>query len=90
MASERSASATETSPLLEQSGITSTETIISNGILGEYHPSDEEQAKDAVHDAQKQLRYIIPAISIGVRLQSYPPKACHLVSSRHRRLHMAG
>lgn len=52
----------ETSPLL--------------GAQGDAHPPstgaipsqiDEEQAKEPFPDARKQLKYIVPAISLGVR-----------------------
>ncbi|KAJ5579663.1 uncharacterized protein N7459_005648 [Penicillium hispanicum] len=69
MAPERTE--TETSPLLGQSnGTTSTGAITNNGDSGEHRQPDEEQAKDPYPDAQKQLKYIVPAISIGIFLSA--------------------
>lgn len=44
---------------------------------GDTRQSAEEQAKEPFPDAQKQLKYIVPAISIGVRtFQSSPYLDC--------------
>ena len=59
--------ATETSPLLGPSnGNTSTGAIINNAGPGGHRQPDEEQAKEPSANAQMQLKYIVPAISIGV------------------------
>ncbi|OKP11426.1 hypothetical protein PENSUB_3118 [Penicillium subrubescens] len=59
---------TETSPLLGESNGT-----VSNGAIvghdaesGEPRPSVEDQGKEPFPDAKKQLKWIVPAISIGV------------------------
>jgi hypothetical protein len=62
-------SPTETSPLL---GSASVNGAVSNGTVSEHHvesgdPAEiEEQAKQPFPDAKKQLKYIVPAISLGV------------------------
>ncbi|KAJ5582671.1 hypothetical protein N7535_001291 [Penicillium sp. DV-2018c] len=60
---------TETSPLL---GSASATNAVSNGTISEHHvesgePAEiEEQSKQPFPDAQKQLKYIVPAISLGI------------------------
>lgn len=61
---------TETSPLLGESngnGAASNGAIVSHDAeSGEPRQSVEEQGKEPFPDAKKQLKYIVPAISIGV------------------------
>lgn len=76
MAPERNP--TETSPLLAASnGTAPTGAIIDrrDAESGELDESADEQVKEPFHDAQKQLKYIVPAISIGV---------CYLSSGSER------
>lgn len=55
---------TETSPLLaSNSGVSSTGAIVDR----RDEESGDEQVKQPFRDAQKQLKYIVPAVSIGVR-----------------------
>ncbi|KAJ5163123.1 uncharacterized protein N7500_004953 [Penicillium coprophilum] len=66
-------SPTETSPLL---GSASTNSAVSNGTIPDYHVESgdpgqtERQGKEPVLDAQKQLKYIVPAISLGIFLSA--------------------
>lgn len=58
---------TETSPLLGGSnGIVSTEAIANRDAESGEPRQVEEQRKEPFPDAKKQLKYIVPAISIGV------------------------
>lgn len=67
MAPERTAS--ETSPLLGNSnGTASTGAIdIPHEESAEHRQDVDEQTKEPGSDAQKQLKYIVPAVSLGVR-----------------------
>lgn len=62
-------SPTENSPLL---GSASTNGVVSNGTISNHHVESgdpvqtEGSGKEPFHDAQKQLKYIVPAISLGV------------------------
>lgn len=62
-------SPTENSPLL---GSASSNGTVSNGTITDQHVESgdpiqtEERGKEPFPDAQKQLRYIVPAISLGV------------------------
>lgn len=61
---------TETSPLLANSnGVTSTGAIVDrrDEESGDSRETGDEQVKQPFPDAQKQLKYIVPAVSIGVR-----------------------
>lgn len=70
MAPETSPS--ETSPLLGSSnGTVSNGTIPENNVESGVQMQDE-QVKEPFPDAQKQLRYIVPAISLGVSFESTP------------------
>jgi hypothetical protein len=72
MAPERSP--TETSPLLGSSnGTVSNGTIPDNNVESGVSTQDE-QVKEPFPDAQKQLKYIVPAISLGVSFR-IPPRA---------------
>lgn len=67
MAPERDPS--ETSPLLANSnGVTTTGAIpdCRDEESGDPRQTGDEQVKQPFPDAQKQLKYIVPAISIGV------------------------
>ncbi|KAJ5175003.1 uncharacterized protein N7482_000880 [Penicillium canariense] len=70
MAPERTP--TETSPLLgESNGIAATGAIASRDAeSGEPRQCVEDQAKEPFPDAKKQLKYIVPAISIGIFLSA--------------------
>jgi hypothetical protein len=58
---------TETSPLLgERNGTASTEAIANHDAESGEPRQVEEQGKEPFPDARKQLKYIVPAISIGV------------------------
>ncbi|KAJ5439165.1 uncharacterized protein N7458_010163 [Penicillium daleae] len=65
---------TETSPLLGESngnGAASNGAIVSHDAeSGEPRQSVEEQGKEPFPDAKKQLKYIVPAISIGIFLSA--------------------
>lgn len=59
----------ETSPLLQNNGTVSTGAIPTRDAesnSGHGRNCQDEQAKVSSSDAQKQLKYIVPAISIGV------------------------
>lgn len=62
-------SPTENSPLL---GSASTNGAVSNGAISNRHEESgdpaqtEDSGKEPFHDAQKQLKYVVPAISLGV------------------------
>jgi len=59
----------ETSPLLPNNGTVSTGAIPTRDAesnSGHGRTCQDEQAKESSSDAQKQLKYIVPAISIGV------------------------
>lgn len=62
-------SPTENSPLL---GSVSVNGAVSNGTIPDHHVESgdtvqaEERRKESSNDAQKQLKYIVPAISLGV------------------------
>ncbi|KAJ5774202.1 hypothetical protein N7457_009098 [Penicillium paradoxum] len=62
---------TETSALL---GSASTNSVVSNGTITDHNVESgvpvetEQQAKKSLSDAQKQLKYIVPAISLGIFL----------------------
>ncbi|GLI77298.1 hypothetical protein PoHVEF18_005587 [Penicillium ochrochloron] len=62
----------ETSPLLgETNGTVSTGAIVSHDAeSGEPRPSVEDQGKEPFPDAKKQLKWIVPAISIGIFLSA--------------------
>ncbi|CAI7590704.1 unnamed protein product [Penicillium pancosmium] len=65
----------ETSPLLQSNGPASTGAIPTRGAHADTESGDqpiasEELAKEPFPDAQKQLKYIIPAISIGIFLSA--------------------
>jgi hypothetical protein len=66
------ASPTENSPLLAAST-----NAVSNGTISNQHVESgdsvqtEERGKEPFPDAQKQLKYIVPAISLGVWILSY-------------------
>lgn len=65
MAPERTLS--ETSPLLADSnGTASTGAIERRDEESDPSQAVDEQAKEPFPDAQKQLKYIVPAISLGV------------------------
>lgn len=58
---------TETSPLLgEHNGTASIEAIANHNAESGESRQVEEQGKEPFPDARKQLKYIVPAISIGV------------------------
>lgn len=63
------ASPTENSPLL---GWASSNGAVSNGTISNHHVESgdpvqpEDSGKEPFHDAQKQLKYVVPAISLGV------------------------
>lgn len=65
-------SPTENSPLL---GSVSANGAVSNGTIPDHHVESgdpvrtEERGKEPFPDAQKQLKYIVPAISLGVWFQ---------------------
>jgi hypothetical protein len=60
-------SPTENSPLLGSSnGTPSNGTIPENHVESGIPEETEENAKAPLYDAQKQLKYIVPAISLGV------------------------
>jgi hypothetical protein len=70
MAPETSPS--ETSPLLGSSnGTVSNGTIPENNVESGVQMQDE-QVKEPFPDAQKQLKYIVPAISLGVSFGNTP------------------
>ncbi|KAJ5090978.1 hypothetical protein N7532_009662 [Penicillium argentinense] len=62
----------ETSPLLgERNGTASTGTIPTRDAeSGDLSNNQDEQTKEPFPDAQKQLKYIVPAISIGIFLSA--------------------
>lgn len=65
-------SPTENSPLL---GSASANGAVSNGTISNHHVESgdpvqtEERGKESDPDVQKQLKYIVPAISLGVWFQ---------------------
>lgn len=71
MAPERTAS--ETSPLLgHTNGTASTGAIdIPHEESAEQRQNDDGEAKETVREAQNRLKYIIPAVSLGVRQPSH-------------------
>ncbi|KAI2709664.1 hypothetical protein CBS147330_6946 [Penicillium roqueforti] len=66
-------SPTENSPLL---GSVSVNGAVSNGTIPDHHVESgdtvqaEERRKESSNDAQKQLKYIVPAISLGIFLSA--------------------
>ncbi|KAJ5954609.1 hypothetical protein N7501_008888 [Penicillium viridicatum] len=66
-------SPTENSPLL---GSAFTNGAVSNGTISNHHVESgepvqtEDSGKEPFHDAQKQLKYIVPAISLGIFLSA--------------------
>ncbi|KAG0158998.1 hypothetical protein PDIDSM_6518 [Penicillium digitatum] len=66
-------SPTENSPLL---GSASANGIVSNGTIADHHVElgdpvqTEERGKEPFYDAQKQLKYIVPAVSLGIFLSA--------------------
>ena len=63
--------APETSPT-ENSPLLASASAVSNGTIPDHHVESgdtvqtEEHGKESSTDAQKQLKYIVPAISLGV------------------------